>query len=606
MLSSNDNKNEIGVVLGSKPATPVDFYIAVGRDKVLQLDDAVFTYVDLKINGKPFRVSFYGIVDSIERSYEGLDFDSDMYYIDSVRVEERHVAHVKITRIEPEYFIPPRPGNPVFLAGGEEFYNEFQKAIGADKMSEKIPAGFSTTGQKIFIDLEFVNGKKGAHINISGISGVATKTTYGIFLLHEIMRYAREKKHGENYVGIIFNVKGEDLLFMDKPNKKIYEISGEDIKSKWTELSDYYGSIIDEKRGLSAFRMKFCAPKRQGRGTIPDVNQRDAGDFMIFGWSAYTFSKDGIMKYAILEGDSDNIRSLIEDIAEILFALSEYAENNERKYIISPFEKEKKIKTYKDIRDLVEDILFSDKRSLIEGRVSRKIEDIRRSYTTSTKRACMTRIHMIRKIESLIGPDFEEEQEKIIDLGKLNLSANEIYVFHITPLDEVCQRIVVGSILSKIFKQQSEEGAGQRKVIVFLDELSKYAPREKTSPIKEVLEDIAERGRSLGVILIGAQQSARTVSRKIIMNSSVKIVGRMSSEEIESSEYGFLTRELKMRLLASQPGNMVVNQPSIYVPIMVRFPFPFWATRKEEVYEDVSNKEGILEKIFGDIREPKE
>lgn len=601
MVEGRNDTSEIGVVLGSKPATPVDFYVAVGRDKVLQLDDVVFTYVDLKTNKTSgVSVSFYGIVDSIERSYEGLDFDSDMYYIDSVRVEERHVAHVKITRIEPEYFIPPRPGNPVFLASGKESY-EYQKAIGADKMAEKIPAGFSTTGQKIFIDLEFVNGKKGAHINISGISGVATKTTYGIFLLHEIMRYAKNQK--ENYVGIIFNVKGEDLLFMDKPNKKIYEEKGEKYIDEWKELSEEYESIIRQKKGLSSFKIRFCAPKRKGKGLVPDVNQRNVGDFKIFGWSAYSFSKHGIMRYAISEEDNDNVKSLIEDISDVMRVLAEYAEDSKKNYIFSPFgQNEKRIETYDDIKDFVNDILFSEKRPIIAGELEKKISDIRNknNYSIPTKKACKNRIHRISKIGDLINPEFGNSQDTL-DLGSLNLGVGEIYLFHITPLEDICQRIVVGSILSKIFKQQEEEGSGQRKVIVFLDELSKYAPREGFSPIKEVLEDIAERGRSLGVILIGAEQSARTVSRKIIMNSSIKIVGRMSSEEIESSEYGFLTRELKMRLLASQPGNMVLNQPNIYVPIMVRFPFPFWATRKEEVLENSENYQEKIKETLGDL-----
>ena len=52
-----------------------------------------------------------------------------------------------------------------------------------------------------------------------------------------------------------------------------------------------------------------------------------------------------------------------------------------------------------------------------------------------------------------------------------------------------------------------------------IDELNKYAPREGSSPIKEVLLDIAERGRSLGIILIGAQQTAREVERRIVVNS---------------------------------------------------------------------------------------
>ena len=52
-------------------------------------------------------------------------------------------------------------------------------------------------------------------------------------------------------------------------------------------------------------------------------------------------------------------------------------------------------------------------------------------------------------------------------------------------------------------------------MFLVLDELNKYAPREGWSPIKEVILDIAERGRSLGVILIGAQQTASEIERRV-------------------------------------------------------------------------------------------
>ena len=86
-----------------------------------------------------------------------------------------------------------------------------------------------------------------------------------------------------------------------------------------------------------------------------------------------------------------------------------------------------------------------------------------------------------------------------------------------------------------LFRSQSDE-----LLVVVLDELNKYAPREGTSPIKEVLLDVAERGRSLGVILIGAQQTASEVERRIIANSSIRVVGRLDSAEAAREEYGFL------------------------------------------------------------------
>jgi DNA helicase HerA-like ATPase len=119
-------------------------------------------------------------------------------------------------------------------------------------------------------------------------------------------------------------------------------------------------------------------------------------------------------------------------------------------------------------------------------------------------------------------------------------------------------------------------------LFVVLDELNKYAPREGSSPIKEVLLDIAERGRSLGVILVGAQQTASEVERRIVANSAVRVVGRLDSAEAGRPEYGFLPAVQRQRALLAKPGTMFVNQPEIPVPLCVQFPFPAWATRPGE------------------------
>ncbi|GAA1835589.1 hypothetical protein GCM10009836_12510 [Pseudonocardia ailaonensis] len=115
-----------------------------------------------------------------------------------------------------------------------------------------------------------------------------------------------------------------------------------------------------------------------------------------------------------------------------------------------------------------------------------------------------------------------------------------------------------------------------------LDELNKYAPREGSSPIKEVLLDIAERGRSLGIILIGAQQTASEVERRIVSNSSIKVVGRLDPAEAGRPEYGFLPPSQRARAVLAKPGAMFVSQPEIPVPLAIEFPFPAWATRESE------------------------
>jgi len=132
-----------------------------------------------------------------------------------------------------------------------------------------------------------------------------------------------------------------------------------------------------------------------------------------------------------------------------------------------------------------------------------------------------------------------------------------------------------GALLSRIFEEKQGTGREPLRFIV-LDELNKYAPRTGTSPIKEVLIDIAARGRSLGVILIGAQQSAADVDGNIIRNAAIKVVGRIDAGEAD--EYRFLSPELRERASRFLPGTMVIDQPLIPAPLPVRFPFPAFAT----------------------------
>jgi DNA helicase HerA-like ATPase len=98
--------------------------------------------------------------------------------------------------------------------------------------------------------------------------------------------------------------------------------------------------------------------------------------------------------------------------------------------------------------------------------------------------------------------------------------------------------------------------------------------------LKDLLVDIAERGRSLGVLLIGAQQAASAVAPAIIRNAAVKVVGRLDAGE--SAEYRFLSAELRERAARFLPGTMVLDQPLIPAPLPMRFPFPAFATSVEE------------------------
>ena len=97
-----------------------------------------------------------------------------------------------------------------------------------------------------------------------------------------------------------------------------------------------------------------------------------------------------------------------------------------------------------------------------------------------------------------------------------------------------------------------------------------------------MLLDIAERGRSLGIVLIGAQQTASEIERRIVGNAAFRIVGRLDTAESQRDEYGFLPAPARLRAGILKPGTLIVHQPEIPVPLLLQFPFPAWATRSSE------------------------
>src|SRR5437899_11908389 len=82
--------------------------------------------------------------------------------------------------------------------------------------------------------------------------------------------------------------------------------------------------------------------------------------------------------------------------------------------------------------------------------------------------------------------------------------------------------------------------------------------------------------------LVGAQQRAREVERRLIANASIRVVGRLDAAEAGRPEYGFLPAVQRDRATIAKPGTMFVSQPEIPVPLVVEFPFPAWATRPDE------------------------
>ncbi len=91
--------------------------------------------------------------------------------------------------------MPPLPGREVRRAEGARR----DEALFFDGMERRLPIGLSRDGEPVFANLDFLDGSRGAHVSISGISGVATKTSYATFLLHSLFTSRRPRRRGRQH-----------------------------------------------------------------------------------------------------------------------------------------------------------------------------------------------------------------------------------------------------------------------------------------------------------------------------------------------------------------------------------------------------------------------
>ena len=539
--------NEVGLVIGTRDSQPLEFWVGVSPQSYLQLDDVVAVTSQVPERGE---VTLYGLVDDVRAFYEGAKFDSDVFRVQDgvLPVDVATVAHVSVTRVEPELFVPARPGQAVRRATGEER----DRALYFDGMEHRFPIGLTRDGEPLWGNLDFLDGSRGAHVNISGISGVATKTSYALFLLYGLFHSEVLGADRTNARALIFNVKGEDLLFLDKPNARL----NEEEAAKYTTLGLSSGHFQDISLMAPVSRNVIGEP-------VPDTGSRQEGVTPYF-WSLRQFCQERLLRFLFAEADSESSQiGFAVTVAERYLERETEGQHGRGWVEIGG-------RRLTDFHDLVNHITENAEEVFGGSRLAQATQDafLRRLHAADEAAG-----HLIRRT------DTEEEESRY----RIDWQAGQVNVIDIHNLPDRAKRFVVGVVLKQMLADKDRSGQRRPLVFVVLDELNKYAPAEGWSPIKEVVLDIAERGRSLGVILVGAQQTASEVERRVVANASFRVVGRLDTAEAQRGEYGFLTAAARARASILKPGHMFLHQPVIPVPLLVQFPFPSWATRSEEV-----------------------
>ncbi len=545
----------LGLVVGTVPATPLKFSVGLAPGQYAQLDDVVVTHRPL-----PGReaVRIAGVVTNIEAVHEGARFASDVFLIDSgaLPAEVCEVAEVTVTRVEPELYVPPLPGATVSRAVGAER----DAALYFDEMgSSRVPVGFGRDGQPVFVNFEFIDGTRGAHVSISGISGIATKTSFAMFLLHSITNCGVLAGEAHNTKALVFSVKGEDLLFLDYANSRLTPAQA----ARYADLglpATPFGNV-----------RVFAPPRPDDPSGTPDVHARDRAVSPFF-WTIAEFCELELLPFVFADAEDERAQytMLIAQVAARLRrdAVKAGADGAARIVGVDPAN-DKIVRTFGDLVGLLEAELGDDR--------------TRGSWVAGS--TVMGSINaLLRRLRSAVVPLGVIVRGDLAHRGERSITTSraQVTVIDLHNLPDRAQRFVVGVTLRAEFARKERQGTARPLMFVMLDELNKYAPREGDSPIKQILLDLAERGRSLGVILIGAQQTASEVERRILANCAIRVAGRLDAAEALRPEYGYLPPAQRQRATLAKPGTMFIAQPDIPVPLAVDFPFPAWATRPSE------------------------
>ncbi|MXY77529.1 MAG: ATP-binding protein [Acidimicrobiia bacterium] len=543
----------VGRVLGTDDATPLEFWVAVANGQHLQLDDIVALDRSLPTGEV---VSIYGIVGQVRARHEGARFDSDVFLIaDGVLpADVAEAAQIQVTRVVPETFVPPLPGAEVRRAVDEER----DEALDMTDVEHRLPAGLTRDGQPVVLDLEFIDGTKGAHVNISGISGVATKTSYATFLLYSLFNSGVLGAAATNTKGLIFNVKGEDLLFLDHANTRLDD----------TERARYAALGLE----AGPFRsMRVLAPPRKGDPNATPATGARTADVKPLYWTVAQFCEQGLLPFlfADAEDERQQYTIVVQSVTAQLQRCAMQSHTSDGAVRIDG----RTARTFSQLVTIICDKLLPD-----DPDEDADPQWTGRSIYTGTINAFVRRLSSAeRHVAHLIRADIDDAETHAIDLDSQQVTVVDLHMLH-----DRAKRFVVGVVLRQAFEAKEAAGTAEPLQFVVLDELNKYAPRDSSSPIKEILLDVAERGRSLGMILIGAQQTASEVERRVVSNSAIRVVGRLDAAEAGREQYGFLPAVQRQRATILKPGSMFVSQPRLPVPVLLEFPFPAWATRVAE------------------------
>lgn len=559
--------NLIGRVIATekKPTTIDDFTFWTDRDLILNPFDIV------KVQHVNDSFS-YGVIEDIAHITDAASFLTDFISNDfgdveaeanTLRIGMNYVS-AKVICNTKNIYIPLQSNAKVMLATADEIVY----ALGLNDIRNPLVCGYlemyeGTKGcEKVTLPVnlnsKFIIGPEGAHLNISGISGLASKTSYAMFLLKAIQdSYLKKTDDDDSVAFVLFNVKGKDLLAIDQINDFSDEKDPAQVRKDTLKKYKELGLSPEPFKNVKYY-YPFSVPNTRHWNTyltpdevVNNIKKKKAKKFKY----VYQYDKENLdLLFANIDDSTQTMESIIS-------------------YIMSGQGKFGFVGDWAGFLDAVKEKCSTE----TAGKDKEiPVASWRKFYRIINKSITDNKI-FARDIR-------EDEGETRIGDALKHIKKNEVHVIDIAKLSEDKQAFVFGDAIRTIYDLQLGQYSGEEgveppaRIVIFIDELNKYASKEtpKNSPILKQVLDVAERGRSLGVVLFAAEQFRSAIHDRVTGNCSTHAYGRTNSIEVTKSDYKSIPSVYKTMMTRLKQGEYIIQNPVFRSLLSIKFPKPIY------------------------------
>jgi uncharacterized protein len=532
-----------------RPNTPHEFHFWTAVDSPVGIGTIVRVDGSHPVDG--MIPTIYGVVTE---GFSYTDLDSPMHdvlghdgipaspgFAATERAEIR-LYTASVLRQVPEEPVQPVPMGSVYLAEDADVASALRMdPYLRDEARTAIPVGVYRAGATetpVFLDADFLVGPEAAHLNITGVSGLATKTSAIEWLLAALFAHFPESKG--SVAAVCFNVKCPDLCYLDQPG-----------------FLDERDLAIYERLQVAAApfsNVEYFAPYT-ARGYA--LNTLRSNEQLLHNVTPLTWGLREVLQFAEVLLNKDDVDAKAD-------ALIDFIRENvlDQQFADPVLERTHRVESFADLDAWFRDVLHS---------LERRNAEAWRTHHVATIRKVRNRLSNIStRCAGLVTDD-----GTVSDLPFGSFVDRAVYVVDVALLEEDAQDLIFARVVSRLREHLERRDLGVNHVVVFVDELNKYAPSDGPDTyVRRMLLDIAERGRYLGLVLFGAQQFRSQVHRRLTGNAGTALFGRMDADELGTPGYGVLTPAVRTKLATLEKGQLLVRHPHFTQPVFIRFPRP--------------------------------